>query len=730
MLWKQVSDLGVLVMKKEMIVLMVITLITASASAALISRYSFDETSGTTVSDSVSSLNGTLQGAAAFDGSGSAVLDGTGGTYVGLNPASLSGLGAVTLDGWFTYTVGNNNVHLFSIDNGTGTGSGGSYLRLNVYDSRETGPFVEGIVGWNGNKMVDDAVLAQNQEIHVTVVYDGVNNYEAIYVNGALAVEFTGDTTSVPALSSYPQDVFTLGRSPWVNSGDPMLVGSINEFRVFSGVLTANEIQNYDNWGPDNLTGTITDPNPSNGAENVPLAQTLSWTVNDPNAAYFDLYLATVNDPNLSTPANKKLSLEPITTTSYSPTLDYSTPYYWKVDVYEPNTAPGATDYTMIAGPVWSFTTIGQAPLVSAVSPAIAALNAGQPAVLSVTGTNVDTYQWYKVGDANPLSDGFKYAGTATNTLTISDVQLADEGQYYCQVTNTVYPNPVDSTPGLVMTKRLIIHYPLDTISVVDGNDVTPDVVGGYNMTLMSDGGGADFPTLVTGVPELGGNGLLFNNSDSADPNNAWGQYATAGDVDIEAMGDGLTVAFWVKWGGLNTNWQGIINRRTAWAADQMMWQVEEANDGAGISLTRAGSSTTARAPVTVDQWAYITATCDKITGTIKIYLNGELYSTATGFTYGTGVNAALKMGCGVLSAEGVAGDFFWGTLDDVKLYNYARTTVQVANDYLSVKGGWVCNNEGTVDLTYDFNNDCQVDLGDFALLAADWLNSNRIVAP
>jgi hypothetical protein len=242
-------------MKRVLIVLMVLALATASASAALVSRYSFDETSGTTVSDSVGGLNGTLQGAAAFDGLGSAVLNGSSGTYVALNPASLSGQTAITLDAWFTFTVPNDNVHLFSIDNGVGTGSNGSYLRLDVNDTRtgheHTGPFIEAIQGWGGNKTVDDVLLARDTQIHVTTVYDGTNNYEALYVDGALAFELLGNATTVKALSGYPMDVFTLGRSPWVGYGDPMLTGSINEFRVFGGALTAGEIAAYDALGPN-----------------------------------------------------------------------------------------------------------------------------------------------------------------------------------------------------------------------------------------------------------------------------------------------------------------------------------------------------------------------------------------------------------------------------------------------------------------------------------------------
>lgn len=473
------------------------------------------------------------------------------------------------------------------------------------------------------------------------------------------------------------------------------------------------------------VTEKIADPIPSHGAQNVPLTQTLGWTVIDPNVEFVDLYFGTENDPNLTAnPAYKKLSMEPATTTSYAPTLNYSTVYYWRIDVYEPNTAPGATDYIQTTGPVLNFKTIGQAPVVTAVSPAISAVDAGQPAVLSVTGTSVDAYQWHKAGDVNPLSDGAKYSGTATNTLTINDVQLADEGQYYCQVTNLVYPDPVDSVPGLVMTKRLIIHYPLDTTSIVDGNEITPDVISGYDMKLVSANGGTDLPTLAAGVTELGGNCLFFNNSDINDPNNAWGQYATAGDVDMETMGNGLTISFWVQWIGNNGDYQGIINRQNSWNAADMMWRIDKVITAGDISFGRNGS---VQGTTVLDQaqWNYITITINNTGGVVKTYKNGALADTDSGFAYGTGVDSEFKLGCNTAAGTGL----FYGMIDDVKIYNFARTTEQVANDYLAIKGGWVCNNEGTEDLTYDFNDDCQVDLSDFALLAADWLNSNRIYA-
>jgi len=63
-----------------------------------------------------------------------------------------------------------------------------------------------------------------------------------------------------------------------------------------------------------------------------------------------------------------------------------------------------------------------------------------------------------------------------------------------------------------------------------------------------------------------------------------------------------------------------------------------------------------------------------------------------------------------------------------LQIFNYALTTEQVAQAWLGVQGGWICNTE-LPSLTYDYDNNCQVDIADFAIFAADWLESNRIYA-
>jgi hypothetical protein len=227
----------------------------AAPAASLVSRYSFNESSGTSAADSIGGYTATLNGGTSFDGAGKVALNGTG-SYVSLPPAQLSGLTAVTIDAWLSFTVPNNNICLFSVDDGSGTGSGGTYLRHVLFDSGNGHGgtnFLESLVGWGGNQLHGGSVLpTNNTQIHLTLVYDPVSGVESIYLNGVLSATYSG---TLPALSSFPQTVFNLGRSPWWSFGDPYLKGSINEFRVYNGVLSGSEIAASDTAGPDVIGG-------------------------------------------------------------------------------------------------------------------------------------------------------------------------------------------------------------------------------------------------------------------------------------------------------------------------------------------------------------------------------------------------------------------------------------------------------------------------------------------
>ncbi len=235
----------------------------SGSAQVLIDQWNFNETSGTTAYNSVAGgVNASLMGGAAFNGSGQVVLNGTGGTFVNLGGGLLNGLTSVSFVGWFAYTVPNNNVHLFAFDDGSGTGTAnggawnGNYLRYNIYDSGNGHGgtnFVEipNLGNPNGGILNGTSVLPQNQLLQVAVVYDPVNGIESLYVNGALQSSVTG---TLAPISSISEARATLGASPWSAYGDPYLTGTVDQFSIYSGALSASQV------AADFVAGPVPEP--------------------------------------------------------------------------------------------------------------------------------------------------------------------------------------------------------------------------------------------------------------------------------------------------------------------------------------------------------------------------------------------------------------------------------------------------------------------------------------
>ena len=84
-------------------------------------------------------------------------------------------------------------------------------------------------------------------------------------------------------------------------------------------------------------------PHPPNGATNVPINTSLSWSCSDPDgdALKYDIYLGTSIPPPLVKSNH--------TSTTYDPILENNTTYYWKVVAKD--------GYAETEGDIWSFTT-------------------------------------------------------------------------------------------------------------------------------------------------------------------------------------------------------------------------------------------------------------------------------------------------------------------------------------------------------------------------------------
>ncbi|MEA3272906.1 MAG: LamG domain-containing protein, partial [Patescibacteria group bacterium] len=83
---------------------------------------------------------------------------------------------------------------------------------------------------------------------------------------------------------------------------------------------------------------------------------------------------------------------------------------------------------------------------------------------------------------------------------------------------------------------------------------------------------------------------------------------------------------------------------------------------------------------IPLDQWSYVVATYDQSTGNKIVYINGIEDKKETSVTGEININVAdLYIG------DRSAGDRNWdGKIDDVRVYNYARTPKQIAEDMMA----------------------------------------------
>jgi hypothetical protein len=235
------------------------TLTVVAVPATLTHRYSFNGNPN----DSVGAANGTLHGNATISG-GQLVLDGSDQTYLDLpgNVINIATNKSITIETWATFgeTLGWSRLFNFGADGGvneiyavaTGPGNGGEH-RLSE--------------NFPGNRTIDWQGTWTNVTVHATYVIDPPTSTMAIYRDGVL--EFARYDAN-GALSALSTNLAVIGQSLFTNSSgihpDPFLVGSIDEFRIFSGALSSAEIALTQINGP---SSTAHDPGALNSIKVV-----------------------------------------------------------------------------------------------------------------------------------------------------------------------------------------------------------------------------------------------------------------------------------------------------------------------------------------------------------------------------------------------------------------------------------------------------------------------------
>jgi hypothetical protein len=251
---------------------------------ALVHRYSFNDG---TANDSVGSANGTLVGNATISG-GQLVLSNTTSVAPATNylqlPAgiltnSVNGTSndpAVTVEAWATIKAGQYTwANLF--DFGNRDTSGQSEYDIHVCVHASDNSTIAGISD-SDNANVDyqyidlgsGSSLDGSTNVHITAVFNPPAGYMAIYLNGVLA----GADYNVTIPMSGVQAVRNIiGADNWP---DPGMQGTIDEFRIYNGALTANEIAATQVLGPNQLLSAAS---PAISASAAGGNLTLSWPV-------------------------------------------------------------------------------------------------------------------------------------------------------------------------------------------------------------------------------------------------------------------------------------------------------------------------------------------------------------------------------------------------------------------------------------------------------------------
>jgi hypothetical protein len=399
--------------------------------------------------------------------------------------------------------------------------------------------------------------------------------------------------------------------------------------------------------------------------------------------------------------------------------LNFDGLYQWRVDeaVDKGGGVPsGRTDPNTIVGPVWSFGTLLSVPVITQ-QPVSVLTGAGETVQFTVAASSLSPvqYQWFKSADnANNTFTDDQAVGSSSyvGTLTLTNVQAANEGYYYSRLKNTADGYVYSNTVRLGI-RRLVSRWTLDQA----------DYVGGQYRDISGEGHHADpngAPTFVAG--QLG-QGVSIPRAFGERPStNSW---ARAGTWNPSEFSGQLTVSFWMKWAGLNGTWQGFITKRVAstWSNANVLWQVSSDNGLPHLWFQSPRSLISVANGLVAGQWQYIVATYDGTTG--RIYINGEQRASGA-FQFGDAVSAMICLGGNSFEIGGQ--EWMNGDLDDVKFFNYAVGELDVAQMYVAdAPDKTACLQSQKPDVRFDLNNDCKVDVNDFAIFAETWLDSGLI---
>ncbi len=170
----------------------------------------------------------------------------------------------------------------------------------------------------------------------------------------------------------------------------------------------------------------------------------------------------------------------------------------------------------------------------------------------------------------------------------------------------------------------------------------------------------------------------------------------TTGFVKLPApVTSDFSIAYWVKTtqtGGIGQWWAGksMIDADIPGVAND--WGIALVGDKAGFGVGNAGSGDTILSTTAINNgaWHHVVATRINSTGAMKLYVDGALQAS------GVGSNALRSAPNGIrVGSTLYGGTYFAGAIDDLKIFNYALASSQVAALGSTIPAPWTAADVG-----------------------------------